>query len=133
MKPSFGLLLLVGVLCSCRDYDLAARLTDQNGLIPPDQFSRYGREQAQSMAIAREYSHSRDGSSPEQLARQAEAATSYARTLPDVIDAGADPLGSRQTLRFKSGWLTMVVPVDDGKRGSETTGLPSGPSPATGR
>ena len=124
MKPSFGLLLLLlTVLCSCRDYDLAARLTNQDGLIPPDQFARYGREQAEAMAIAREYARNGEGS----------GATNYARTQPDVIDASSDSLGFRETLRFKSGWLTMVVPVDDGKRGSETSGLPTGPSPAATR
>jgi hypothetical protein len=121
MKPPFCLLLLITILCSCRDYDLAARLADQDGLVPADQFARYGREQAEAMAIAREYAQNGDGS----------AATNYARTQPDVIDARTDSLGFRETLRFKSGWLTMVVPVDDGKRGSETTGLPAGPAPAT--
>ena len=123
MKPSFRLLLLIAVLCSCRDYDLAARLTDQDGLVPADQFARYGREQAGAMAIAREYAQNGDGL----------AATNYARTQPDVIDARADSLGFRETLRFKSGWLTMVVPVDDGKRGSETAGLPAEPAPAAKR
>ena len=106
------LLLLMLVLGSCRDYDLRARLADQDGLIPADQFARYGREQAQEMAIAREYAHSGD--------------TSYARSLPDVVDAaGRSPWGSRQTIRFRSGWLTMVTLVDDGKRGAETAGLPA--------
>ncbi len=133
MKRSFGFLILVVALGSCRDYDLSSRLTKQDGLVPADRFARYGREQAQSMAIAREYAHNRDGSSGDQLAKQAEAATSYARTLPDVIDTGADPLGFRQTIRFKSGWLTMVTPVDDGKRGAETAGLPADARPGTGR
>jgi hypothetical protein len=85
------------------------------------------------MAIAREYAHNRDGSSYDQLAKQAEATTSYARTLPDVIDAGADPLGFRETIRFRSGWLTMVTPVDDGKRGAETAGLPAETAPGSKR
>ena len=131
MRRSFSLLILSSVLVSCRDYDLSARLADQDGLIPADQFARYGREQAQVMAVGREYAHSRDGSSAEELVRQAEAGTSYARTLPDVIDARADPLGFRQTLRLKSGWLTMVTLVDDGKRGAETAGLPTEARPGS--
>jgi hypothetical protein len=111
MKRSLGFLLLMLVLGSCRDYDLRARLNDQDGLIPADQFARYGREQAQEMAIAREYAHTGD--------------TSYARSLPDVADIHTDSLGYRQTIRFRSGWLTMVTLVDDGKRGAETQGLPS--------
>jgi len=133
MKPSFACVALVLSLVSCRDYDLNSRLTSQSGLIPPDQFARYGREQAQEMAIAREYSYIGSGSSEEDLNRQAEAATSYARSLPDVQDARADPSGFRQTIHFKSGWLTMVTPIDDGKRGAETPGVPAESIPAGGR
>ena len=111
MTRSFCLLLTMLVLSSCRDYDMRARLSDQDGLVPADRFARYGREQAQEMAIAREYAHSGD--------------TSYARSLPDVVEAHADSLGYRETIRFKSGWLTMVTLVDDGKRGAETAGLPA--------
>jgi len=133
MMRSFAMAMLAVALASCRDYDLSSRLTDQSGLIPPDQFARYGREQAQAMAIAREYGHAGDGESLEDLAAQAGTATSYARTLPDVRDAGADPPGFRLTMRFGSGWLTMVTPVDDGKRGAQTPGLPAEATPATGR
>jgi hypothetical protein len=113
------------VLASCRTYDLEPRLVDQDGGLPPDQFARYGREQAQVIATAREYARAADGSSPAELEKQAEAAINYARTLPDVTDIQADPTGLRLTLHFRSGWLTMVNPIDDGKRGAETPGLPS--------
>ncbi len=76
------------------------------------------------MAIAREYGQAVDGSTPEDLIKGADTAVKYARTLPDAADVGADPLGFRLTIRFKSGWLTMVPPIDDGKRGAETGGLP---------
>jgi hypothetical protein len=133
MKRSFGCGMLVIALASCRNYDLSSRLTDQSGLIPADQFARYGREQAQEMAIAREYAQASEGSSYEDVVKQAESAASYARTLPDVRDVNADPLGFRQTIRFKSGWLTMVTPVDDGKRGAETAGLPAEARPGKAR
>jgi hypothetical protein len=126
MKRFVWLGLAVAALASCRDYDLEDRLTNQDGLVPADQFARYGREQAQEIAIAREYAHARSGSSPADLEKQTEAVVSYARTLPDVIDIHADPLGYRLTIHFRSGWLTMVNPIDDGKRGSETPGLPAG-------
>jgi hypothetical protein len=126
MKLSFGVVTLVVALVSCRAYDLESRLTNQTGLIPPDQFARYGREQAQEVAVAREYGHAASGSALEDLVKRADAAVRYARTLPDVTDVGADPLGFRLTIRFQSGWLTMVTPIDDGKRGAETGGLPSG-------
>jgi len=133
MKRSFGCVMLAVALMSCRDYHLGSRLASQSGLIPADQFARYGREQAQAMAIAREYAHGSNGSSHEDLIRQAEVATSYARSLPDVGDAKADPLGFRQTIHFKSGWLTMVTPIDDGKRGAETPGVPAEARPAGAR
>jgi hypothetical protein len=125
MKLSFGLMLLVIGLGSCRDYDLEARLVDQDGLVPPDQYARYGREQAEEIAIAREFGHAYGGSAPDQLIKQAEAAAAYARSLPDVADVKADPRGLLLTIRFKSGWRTMVTPLDDGKRGAETVGLPA--------
>jgi len=133
MIRSFGVVLLVVTLASCRAYDLESRLTDQGGLVPADRFARYGREQAQETAIAREYGHAADGSSPEELVKRADAAVRYARTLADVTDAGADPLGFRLTIRFKSGWLTMVTPIDDGKRGAETGGLPAESGAGSGR
>ena len=133
MKRSFGVAVLVVMLVSCRAYDLESRLTDQGGLVPADRFARYGREQAQETAIAREYGHAAKGSTPEDLVKQAAAAVRYARTLPDVADAGADPLGFRLTIRFKSGWLTMVTPSDDGKRGAETGGLPAESVSGSGR
>jgi len=133
MRRSFGFVLLVISVMSCRAYDLESRLTNQAGLIPPDRFARYGREQAQEVAIAREYGQAPDGSTPEDLIRRAETAANYARTLPEVADIGVDPLGFRLTVRFKSGWLTMVPPIDDGKRGAETTGLPAESGSGSGR
>ncbi len=125
MKRSFGVVLLAVALASCRTYDLQSRLTSQAGLVPADKFARYGREQAQEMALAREFGRAHSGSSPEELVRQAKTATSFARSLPDVADVQADPLGFRLTIRFKSGWRTIVTPIDDGKRGAETVGLPA--------
>jgi len=124
MRWSISALVLVAALGSCRGYDLEDRLVDQDGLVPADQYARYGREQAQEIAIAREFAHARQGSSAEQLAKQAETAASYARNLPDVANVTADPQGLLLTVQFKSGWRTMVAPLDDGKRGAETVGLP---------
>lgn len=126
MKLSLGFMLLVIGLVSCRGYDLEDRVADQDGLVPADQYARYGREQAQEIAIAREFGRARQGSAPDQLVKQAEAAVTYARSLPDVADVRADPLGLLLTIRFKSGWRTMVTPLEDGKRGAETVGLPAG-------
>jgi hypothetical protein len=133
MKRSFGVVMLVVALVSCRAYDLESRLSDQGGLIPADRFARYGREQAQEVAVARDYGHAASGSAPEDLVKRADAAVRYARSLPDVTDVGADPLGFRLTIRFESGWVTMVTPVDDGKRGAETGGVPAEASSGPGR
>jgi hypothetical protein len=131
MLRSFGAVLLLTALTSCRDYNFQSRLTNQGGLVPADQFARYGREQAEEMAIAREFGAEIKRSSPADLVKPAEAASRFARTLPDVADVQADPLGYRLTLRFKSGWRTMVTPIDDGKRGTETAGLPAGAGATT--
>jgi hypothetical protein len=125
MKPSLVIALLA-LLASCRGYDFSSHLTSQRGLIPADQYARYGREQAQEIAIAREFGHAGRGRSPEDLMKQAEAAIRYARTLPDVADVKADPLGQLLTIQFKSGWRTMTTPARNGKRGAETPGLPGG-------
>jgi hypothetical protein len=126
MKTSCAVLLLVLVV-ACRDYDLRPHLVDDDGLISAQHYAAYGREQAQAIAIAREFAQAQEGSSPRQLLRQAEAAVKYARTLPDVVDVKADPLGLVLTVQFRSGWRTMVTPLDDGKRGGETPGLPANP------
>jgi hypothetical protein len=123
MHRRTGLWLALFALASCRDYDYKSKLTDQHGLVPPDQFARYGREQAEAVAIAREFGRADQGNTPEALARQADAAIAYARTLPDVADIGADPLGHRLTIRFKSGWRLGVSPIADGKSGAETPGI----------
>jgi hypothetical protein len=125
MRRSFGVGILVLTMASCRNYDLASRLTHQDGLVPADQYARYGREQAEEIAIAREFGHAAQGSSPEQRRKQAEAAMTYARSLPDVVGVKADPQGLLLTVQFKSGWRTMTTPLDDGKRGAATLGLPA--------
>ena len=123
--------LVVLALASCRSYDYEGKVTDQDGLVPPDQFARYGTEQAEAVAIAREYGRAEQGKSAEALTRRAEAAIAYARTLPDVADIDADPLGYRLTIRFKSGWRLGVPPIEDGKSGAETPGLTPASNAAT--
>lgn len=123
-------LLAVLALASCRSYQYESKVSDQDGLVPPDQFARYGVEQAEAIAIAREYGRAEQGSSPAALTKQADAATAYAGTLPDVADATADPLGHRLTVRFKSGWRLGVPPIKDGKSGAETLGIKPQPGAA---
>ena len=132
MRVSVGALLIAGSLLAW-DYDLSDRLVNQDGLVPADQYARYGREQAQEIAIAREFAQAHRGSSPAELAQQAEAAGKYARSLPDVANVKADPQGLLLTVQFKSGWRTMIAPLNDGKHGAETVGLPAKTSARTSR
>ena len=95
-------LMLLLALSSCRTYDYYGRITDGGGLTPGDQQARYGREQAQAVAIARRFAEA-----------DANAAVTFARTQPDVVNAVADPLSHRITIDFKSGWRLGVVPLAD--------------------
>jgi hypothetical protein len=131
MKHPLGILALLTALASCRDYDFHSRLISQDGLVSPDQFARYGKEQAAEMAIAREFGAAMKHSSAEHPTQPAEIALKYARSLPEVADVQADPLGYRLTIRFKSGWRTMVVPIEDGKRGAGSGGQAGKPGART--
>ena len=124
MTRAFALLTLTLALTACPTYHEYPKLSDQGGLLPADQYARYGAEQAQAMAIGREYAHFHAGETRTELQAAAESTIAYARTLRDVENVTADSLGHRMTIQFRSGWRTMVNPIDDGKRGSETVNLP---------
>lgn len=132
MTPRTALLLSLLLLPACRTYDYYGRVSDDAGLIPGDQYARYGREQAQRVAIARRFAQAHEGAGPEARARQIEAALEYARSLPDVAEAVADPQATWINVRFRSGWRTAVTPLADGRTSEETPGLPAaGGPPAT--
>jgi hypothetical protein len=118
MNRRLWLALAALVLMSCRDYQYAPKITDQSGLVPPDQFARYGHDQAEAVAIGREFG--RTG--------HVDSAMAYARSLGDVVDVSADSLGYRLTVLFKSGWRTGIAPIKDGKRGSDTPGVGTKPA-----
>jgi hypothetical protein len=113
MIRSSAALALVLALASCRPYDFEPRVSDSGGLVPADQFARYGREQAQAAAISRHFAEAHQGTSPQALAAQADSAVAFARTQPDVADVVADPQSHRLTVTFKSGWRLGVVPLAD--------------------
>jgi hypothetical protein len=121
-RRSVALLLLLA-LPACRTYEIYGAISEAEGLVPGDQMARYGREQAQAVAIARQFAQAYQGSSPDAFAAQADSAVTYARTLPDVADADADPLSHRLTVQFKSGWLAGIVPLSDGQGPADTPGL----------
>jgi hypothetical protein len=129
IRGSAVTLRLLLALTACRGYDYQSRISKPDGFIPGDQMARYGGEQAQSVAISRAFAAARSGDSPEDLAAQADSAVRYARTLPDVVNASADPQSRRLTVQFRSGWIAGIVPLDDGKKAAETPGLPAARAP----
>lgn len=129
IRGSAVVLCLLLALSACRGYDFYPRLADADGLVPGDQMARYGREQAQSVAIARAFAAAHTGNSPQAWSEQADSALRYARGLPDVVNAVADPLGHRLTVQFRSGWIDGIVPLGDGTAPGETPGLPGGQAP----
>jgi hypothetical protein len=115
MIRRFGVLLVVLSALSCRNYDLYSRVSSERGMVPGDQYARYGKEQAEVVAISRRLA--------EVGAQGTDSAVLYARGLPDVTDVDADPVGHRLTVGFKSGWRVGIVPLADGKKPGETPGL----------
>ena len=117
MRKSLLLLACLS-LAACRDYGLERHISSQAGLVPADRYAEYGREQAITVAIGREFARPYN-SGPE---AQAEIAINYAKQKfgQDIVSITPDPLGHRLTVTFKSGWRTAVLPIDDGKTGDET-------------
>lgn len=119
MRTALLATLLLAAL-ACRPTQREPYLADQDGLLPADRFAAYGPEQAEAIAIGREFGAAHGKSRGEQLA----AAVAYAKKLPDVVTVVPDSIGFRLQVQFKSGWIKGVVPIDDGKHGAETVGLP---------
>lgn len=114
-------------IVACRPYDSYYRLADQKGLVPAARFARYGREEAELVAIGRSLAAWRMTEDSTGLFAQAEHAECFARRLPDVVTVDPDPLGHRLTARFKSGWRAAALPIDDGVLPDSTPGITLGP------
>jgi hypothetical protein len=110
--------LTVTALTGCRDYQYQRHVSDQAGLIPADQYARYGREQAITVAIGREFARPYNSGAE----AQADVAINYARNTfgQDIASISADPQGNRLVVTFKSGWRAAIVPIKDGKTGNDT-------------
>src|SRR5512134_2485079 len=106
MMRRVAVVLAVLLLPSCRTYDYYDKVSNQAGLTPGDQYARYGREQAQAVAIARQLAAERQGAAADERARQLEAAVAFARSQPDVAGVVADSQGNWLAVQFRSGWLT---------------------------
>ncbi|MFI5235231.1 MAG: hypothetical protein ACHQXA_05915 [Gemmatimonadales bacterium] len=109
-------LTLAAGLVGCRAYDSYDPLASQAGLIPADRYAAYGREQAEAIAIGRELGGKHGLSEADQWT----AVLAYASKQPDVVDIRPDSQAHILTLRFKSGWVVGVDPINDGKHGAET-------------
>jgi hypothetical protein len=109
-------LLVLLAVASCRNYDRIPGSSSDAGMVPGDQYARYGKEQAQAVAIARRLAQV-------DPAGHLDSAAAYAKTLPDVADVAPDSAGHRLTVGFKSGWRVGIVPLADGKAPAETPGL----------
>jgi hypothetical protein len=118
IRLSVILVLALAPLGACRDYQFTKHVASQDGLIPPDQFARYGREQAIAVAIGREFGRPYNSGAE----AQAEVAMNYARGKfgKDIEAMTADGQSNRIVVTFKSGWRTAVVPIKDGKSGDDT-------------
>ncbi len=123
MRRFVPMLLLLS-LVACRDYDRYSYVSNGKGLMPPDEYAKYGPEQAIAVAIGREYGKDHSGTTPADYAKQADAAMAYAKKFPDVKTVTADTLGFRLVVTFQGGWTTQIAPIADGKGGDETAGLP---------
>ena len=117
-------LALLLALPACRDYDRYGYVASEKGLMAPDQYAKYGPDQAISMAIGREFAKGYAGRTPEGFAKQAGAALAYAHKFSQVKEISADTLGNRLVVTFADGWTTQVTPITDGKSGDETANLP---------
>ena len=98
---------------ACRSYDHTKYNSKQDGLLPADDFARYGDEQAVAVAIGREFGRA-----------GADTAEAYARKSAMVKAVEVDSMGDRLVITFASGWKAQVNPITDGKAAAETAGLP---------
>jgi hypothetical protein len=117
---------LLFVLAACPSYDRYGYVTSQKGLLPADEYAKYGPDQAIAMAIGREFAKGYAGRDSAGFAKQADFALAYAKKFPQVAKITADTLGHRLVVTFADGWTTQVTPITDGKRGDATTNLPKG-------
>lgn len=115
---------------ACRSYDSYTPITDQAGLIPAQQFARYGRQQAEVVAIGRALSEWRMTADEAGATEQTTRAGCFARRFPDVASVDPDPLGHRLTVKFAGGWRVGILPIPGSSAPEATPGInPPGPSP----
>ena len=125
MRRYIPLVLLV-IVAACRTYDRYDYVASQKGLLPADSFAKYGPDQAIATAVGREFGKAHKGTSDSDYTRQADVAVAYGKKFAQVKSITADPLGYRLVIAFVDGSTSQVSPIDDGKGGDQTVGLPKG-------
>src|ERR1700681_2023530 len=93
-------LSLLLVLAACPSYDRYGYVATEKGLIAPDDYAKYGPDQAISMAIGREFGKGASTRDAAGFAKQADAALTYAKKFPQVKTITADTLGHRLVVTF---------------------------------
>ncbi len=125
MTRLFALTAAIVALTGCPSYDRYDKLDRQDGMVNADTYARYGREEAEKIAIGRAFGQAHHGDDSLDFARQVGTAVAYAHTMPDVVEVRADTAAYFLTVTFKSGWRVAVLPISDGKKPAETPGLPA--------
>ncbi len=115
---------LLFLLAACPSYDRYGYVSTDKGLIPGDQYAKYGPEQAISVAVGREFGKTYHGRDSADFARQADSATAYAKKFPEVTSVETDAEGYRLVVHFGDGWASQINPITDGKNPDETPNLP---------
>jgi hypothetical protein len=122
--------LAAASVAACRSYDSYGPLTDQSGLIPAEQFARFGRQQAEIVAIGRALAEWRMNEDEAAESEQTSRAGCFARRFADVATVDPDPQGHRLTVRFANQWRVAVLPIPGATAPEAVRGIdPPGPSP----
>ena len=117
---------LLVVLTACPSYDRYGYVSSEKGMMNPDDYAKFGSDQAIAVAVGREFAKGYVNNTLDGYGKQAEAAMAYARKFSQLKSITADTLGHRLVLTFADGWTAQVTPLTDGKRGDDTPNLPKG-------
>jgi hypothetical protein len=118
-------LVLLVLVAACPSYDRYGYVSTEKGLIPGDQYAKYGPEQAISVAIGREFGRAYKGRDSADFVAQADSAVAYAKKFSSVTSVVPDPLGYRLVVNFADGWSSQINPITDGKNPDQTPNLPA--------
>ena len=96
-------------MVACRTYDRYPYVSSGKGLMAPDEYAKYGPEQAIAVAIGREFGKDFAGKNDADYAKQTDAAMAYGKKFPQVKTITADTLGHRLVVTFQGGWKVNFI------------------------